>query len=88
MKTIWKFPLDVGDNLLEVPGNPQWLDVQVQDNVIMVWAVVDTAQPMKGHRIDIHGTGTAQAPSREEGTYLGTVQRNVCVWHVFHMWRG
>lgn len=85
--TIWKY--DVG-----VPGVPFAhlmpdaalpLDVQVQDGRIVMWLGVNPDLPRVTRRFVALGTGW-QVPEECEYGYIGTVQQDGLVWHVFSMW--
>ena len=43
MKTIWKFPLDItSTQAICTPAGSTFLDVQVQNDKVCLWAEVDT----------------------------------------------
>ena len=89
MYQIWKFPLDVGANDLEMPSNPKFLHVGEQNGTLMVWALISTQAQVKTISIDVVGTGHP-APSESEGMHIGTVivQNGAFVWHAFWMREG
>lgn len=61
----------------------QVLDVQMQQDQIVVWCIVDEELPEDRICFDVCGTG--QHTDRDLGTYVGTVQENdFYVWHIFY----
>lgn len=86
MKTIWKFPLLITDEQpLLLPSDHEFLSVQIQDDTITLWAIVDPATPARFIRVRIYGTGNPM-PDMAGFAYLGTVPMPLpfdLVWHVF-----
>ncbi len=84
MNTIWKFPLRIQDYqevILPFPGIPR--SVMFQDGILCLWAEVDTdAKSSKKLIIYIYGTGH-EIPDHKEQYYIGSVQDNGLVWHVY-----
>lgn len=81
-KMIYKYPLVLTEKQsLAMPKNAEILDVQVQNNVIVLWALVDPETNDEVRKFEIFGTGVAMADVTR--IYLGTVQKNGFVWHVF-----
>lgn len=81
MKTIWKFPITLGETKVSMPEHAYILSIQYQGQELCLWAIVDTKAPETirtfevyetGHEIDINKVG-----------WLATVQRPPFVWHVF-----
>lgn len=58
------------------------LTVQIQDDNLYIWALVDTSQKTQSYRICVYGTGHEITDSFAK-VYLGTVQDSELVWHVF-----
>ena len=83
MTTIWKYPLDVAcSQVLVMPTDATILCVQTQRQRIYLWALVDPARKGFDRRhFSVYGTG--HDLPRHPGTYLGTVQIEPFVWHVF-----
>jgi|SRR5579863_6952976 len=86
MKKIFKYPLKMmDDQIISMPEQREILDVQVQEGVIMIWAMVVPNSPMQRVHIEIYGTGH-EIKDRIGGgprMYLGTVQVSGLVLHVF-----
>lgn len=88
MKNIFKYELkliDIQEVLL-----PKWstpLSVQMQNGKIQMWVFVDPDQPTIKANVIIHGTGQDIPDNfyvgREHNLFLGTVQEDVYVWHIF-----
>jgi len=83
MKTIWKFPLQVTDEqYVEMPMFTQVPDVQVQDGIPCLWALVDPAYQKSPKKIITHGTGHDVPVTT--GNYIATYQLSSgLVFHVF-----
>ena len=81
-KTIWKFELPP-DGLISMPLGAQVLDVQIQDDRPVMWALVDPDARCSVIRLALYGTG--QTVPNRPGNYLGTFQQHggALVWHVF-----
>lgn len=88
MITIWKYPLEVTDvQEIIVPGEYEFLTVQMQNGSPMLWARVDTEVDSKSRvRIEICGTGNP-ASSKELTKYIATFQMGPLVFHVFYYLR-
>ncbi len=91
MNTIWKYKLEVVDRqLLQIPVGFEILTVQVQNDEIALWVMVDRNAPPDSVLIEILGTGNPIPPTPSSlpyRNYTGTVQTNgdALVWHVFHL---
>ena len=58
MLTIHKFPFATTDNVtIEMPEGALILDVQVQEHIPCLWALVDPDAPKVGRSFRIYGTG-------------------------------
>lgn len=85
MKTIYKYPINLTTEKqrLCLPENSQLLSVQMQNEKLCVWALIDESQPMSMVRFHIFGTGD-NLPDDLNAVFLGTVQDGIYVWHVFY----
>jgi hypothetical protein len=86
MKTIWKFPLEITDSqAIEMPACAYILDVQVQQDQLCLWALVDPGKDKELRVIRIYGTGHDLPDACESFDYIGTAQQGggLLVWHVF-----
>lgn len=82
-KTIWKYPL-LNDyiNTIFMPKGAHILCVQNQDNIPTIWAMHNATVTTKVLRtFYIYGTG--HNISSDNLDYIGTVQINNVVWHIF-----
>lgn len=89
MITIWKYPLKLQDeqdiDLEAVCIKP--LTVQIQDDLLYLWALVDTGNAPFTSKVRVYIRGTGH-PCKDEmvlnATYLNTVQLSSgLVWHIF-----
>jgi len=85
MKTIWKWKLEITDNnYVKMPENARILTVQLQYDVPMIWALVDTVDKKESMRtIHIYGTGNPLPDN--PGKYISTFQlfSGDLIFHVF-----
>lgn len=82
MKSIYKYKLDLGDECrVSMHKFARILCVQTQGRDICVWAEVDTEHPIVDTQFWIVGTGHSRDTS--DRNYVGTVQQNGFVWHVY-----
>ena len=82
MKTIWKFPLQVTRNQhIAMPAHAHLLRVQAQGDQLVLWALVDTDEPLEQVPMAMYGTGH-QLPE-DWGVYFDTAQQGPFVWHFF-----
>lgn len=82
MKTIWKFEIEVADEVAVImPRYAEILAVQSDGHdTVNLWAVVDSDYPTEERRFRIRGTGH---PLLDVGKYVGTASTDLFVWHVF-----
>lgn len=82
MDTIYKYPLQITDvQRVLMPSGAKILCAQVQGDQVCLWAEVDTEKETEPRIIMIVGTGD---PWRSDYyTYIGTVQLQGYVWHVY-----
>ena len=80
---VFKYPIKLLSNELDMPLGAEVLTVQVQENVITLWAKVDDQAPMERRGFLVLGTGDKF--KGDEGAYIGTVQKadGYLIWHVF-----
>ena len=83
MKGIYKYQLEVKEEQeLNITGLPEYLSIQMQAGRIVFWAYVDCDEEERPITFKIVGTGMP-FEDRPNWFYLGTVQHNGYVWHVF-----
>lgn len=98
MKTIHKFPIEITDEqVVQMPAGARVLTAQVQPvpgdldstlgGPVCLWALVENDNAMVPRRVSVRGTGHPMADKRGAGPdaedYVGTVQGNGLVFHVF-----
>lgn len=83
MNTIHKYQIrKVEDKvLIQTHRVVRWLDVQMQHDLITLWAVVDPDSEIEPREIYIRGTGHPMLGI--EGRHLGSVQDRAFIWHLF-----
>mgnify|MGYP003452762052 FL=1 len=86
---IWKFGLEVKDiQFLAVPTGAKFLDAQMQNGNLQLWALCDNSKPLiEKRKIAIYGTGNP-VPSNS-GEHIATFQMSDgnLVFHVFEIKR-
>jgi hypothetical protein len=83
MKAIYKYQLSLqGVDIRTLPADFEVLSVQIQHNIITMWAYVDDTSNACEVEIKIIGTGT-EFKNRRKYSYIGTVQLDSFVWHIF-----
>lgn len=82
---IWKYTLAITDvQKLSVPPGAKFLDVQMQEGVPQLWALVDEKNYDAVTRtIAIYGTGHPMP--NLPGEYIATFQMGELVFHVFEL---
>lgn len=88
MRTIWKYPIPLLDRFtLGLPTGFALLHVQTQGAMPMLWAQVDTEQPLETVLFALVGTGKP-LPHPTEGKfgYVGsfTLDDSALVFHTFY----
>ena len=85
MKTVWKYEIGREGREgrdLDVPKGAKFLDAQIQNGVLCLWALVDPDAGSQGIRVNILGTGWQV--DEIAGEYLATVQPGGgLVFHIF-----
>lgn len=79
---IWKFELKITrSQLVKMPLKSEIMDIQMQKNRAVMWALCDPGTEEIEVKINMYGTGSDVNP--ENNQYLGTVQQDGWVWHFF-----
>lgn len=89
MKTIYKYPLTL-ESFTEVamPVEAEILDIQMQYDVICIWALVDPENRLVTRKFRIFGTGhPIEMKDLDSLVYLKTVKTRteLFIWHVFEV---
>lgn len=77
MRRIWKYPLVITDiQAVKMPIGATPLTVQVQDNQVCLWAIVDPQAGEEWRTLYIFGTGnpTIGLDVERPANYIGTFQ--------------
>jgi len=85
LKTIWKFPLEIVDQQeVEMPAEAGGIHVEMQNNQLCLWSMVDPEAPKVSVKIRVVGTGHP-IPDADKLTHLGSclMAGGALVWHVF-----
>lgn len=89
MKTIYKYevPLD-GAFKLRLPKEAIILSFQCQNDMPVIWAMVENAHINEDRRFRLYGTGhpIERIPKDANLHYIGTIQQSQVpplVWHLF-----
>jgi hypothetical protein len=81
MTTIHKFPFEIADDVtIKMPMLAEIVRVGTSGGKACMWAIVDTAKPMRGREFKIRGTGH---PIDFKGDYIGSIAMPPFVRHVF-----
>ena len=82
MKTIWKYALEsLRPQEITLRKNAEILSAQFQNEKLCLWVLLDTGEIEETYRIHIIGTGFNINVKLDY--YIGTVQQDPYVWHVF-----
>ena len=86
MRQIWKYEIEATDSQeIVMPGvSVRMLDVQIQNGVPCLWALVEPGGPKSTIRLATYGTGH-EVDSLGPDLYVGTFQLEggALVFHVF-----
>lgn len=84
MRTIWKYPLSFAESqTILLPLEHDLLTVQLQNNTLCLWAIVNTNAPITEHHILVLTTGEKIPDYLDGRIWLNTVQVDGNVFHVF-----
>lgn len=85
MKTIHKFPIEIVDfQVINIPSGAKFLHVDMQNQTMCLWALVDTDAPIVERRIRVIGTGLPAGDISIE-QHIGSVLvlQGTYVFHIF-----
>lgn len=83
MQQIWKFPLEIGANIIPMPVGARIVHAHMQNGVACLWALVDPSEPKVARSFHVAGTGWDVDGQRMQ--YVGTVHGGAFVWHIFEV---
>ena len=86
MNVVYKYRLMPGSpSVVEMPKYARVVYVGAQDDGPVLWALVDTEQPIERREFWVYGTGHTIDVSRPK-VHIGTCQtESGLVWHVFEL---
>jgi hypothetical protein len=94
MKMIYKYPLssEIHHNAvfeIEMPRNAKILDVQIQGDTPVIWAIVNPKKEKRNYVFHVFGTGfELKDYEKKHYDYVGTIQQGrmtTLVWHIFEV---
>lgn len=71
------------DQFIEMTKGAKILYVDIQNNKLALWAVVDPDKPIESIHIQLIGTG--HSIEMENKNYIGTIIDGSFVWHIFEV---
>ena len=85
MKTIYKYPIVVGHNIIKTYKNCQVLSAGLDPKGIMnVWVLVDTSEDKTNQlKILVMGTGWDLPKVQGELKFINSVKEDMYIWHIF-----
>ena len=83
MVVIWKYDLANPTQEILMPEDARILSVQMQNESLCLWALVDADKPRVCREFQVYSTGHTVQDNIKD--YLGTVQIGSLVWHVFEV---
>lgn len=85
MKTIYRYPIQLGDNTINTYENYQILSTDLDPRGDMsIWVLVDTSEN-KDEKLNVVVTGTGyDFPHMKNPCFIGTVRDGAYMWHVFY----
>lgn len=82
VQTIHKFNVEIKDTFtLDLPVAHKILSLQVQNDVPVMWVLLDSEAPTCPVVFEVYGTGHEISSDATE--YIGSVQVSIMVWHIF-----
>lgn len=89
MKTIWKFPFSGRPGQMishSMPKGAKILDVQLQEGIPMLWALVEKDAPQERRSFTLLGTGWDLPPELDGHlVHISTIQDGPFAWHAFEV---
>lgn len=84
MRQIWKYPLEFApEQTLVLPDGAIVRHAGFQRDTLCLWVEVPDIRALPAEAtVWIHATGD-EVPDPGAARYVGTVQENVLVWHVY-----
>ena len=85
MKTIYRYPLKLGENIIHTYEKYQVLSTSLDPRGdLSIWVLVDTSEN-KDEKLNVIVTGTGwDFPHMKNPCFVGSVKEDTCMWHVFY----
>lgn len=85
-QVVWKFHLQLTSDTqtIEAPIPAKVVHFDVQANRLTVWVLVEEGATTSSDSYGVFATGEL-APPVDEASYIGTVQWEGYVWHLFKL---
>lgn len=85
--TIWKFLLSpIDDQIIQMPTGAFVISAGMQEDQLMVWAIVNPEASKQGVRFKVYGTGDSMSnPQTNKEQFIATVFSGPFAWHVFEV---
>lgn len=86
MFAVYKYPVQmIEDFTVQAPEGALFLDAQVQNGQVQLWARVDTRRPMADYRFGVVGTGHPLNDFNARAPHIATFQLagGDLVFHLF-----
>lgn len=80
-KRIFKYPLSVDRNEVELPKGSLILDIICQKQTLTMYVMVNDVEALETRTLHVFGTGWPLPELKLE--YINTVDTGVFVWHIF-----
>lgn len=82
MDAIKHYPLPLADNTISIPEGAEPLSVEVQNGITVMYARVNTEEPLETRRFMVFQTD-APMPRNLGLTYIGSFRYKEVVFHTF-----
>lgn len=78
----YRLALQSGIQIRDLPSEGRLLHVDMQEEALMLWAMVDPQSELKPHKFRVVATGE-EVDKNLLHHHIGTVMDGAFVWHVF-----
>lgn len=83
MTTIWKYEMNYGFTVIDMPDGAEIVSVQMKGNTPCIWAIVDPDKPKISRSFEMFSTGHQILNYPESMVYIGTCQLFDYAFHIF-----
>ena len=87
MKTVYRYEINQAINDVNLPIGAKVLSVGVANNIISLWALVDTESGTEKRKFLVFGTGSDMSKTETYNlTFVGTIRKsNTYAFHIFEV---